>query len=63
MLAYPAIFTLRSYIRSVLVRGTGISAGHEVLASWLHGHAPVLGVGKDKDEFFKSAFRLYNACL
>ena len=60
-LAYPAIFTLTGNLKSLLVRVTGISAGHEVLASWLLGHAHVLGVGKDREEFFMSAFRLSDA--
>ena len=57
-LAHPALFTLKAYINSLLVRGTGISAYHEVLASWLLGHAYVPGVGKEREEFFMSAFRL-----
>ena len=52
---------LKAYINGLWVWGTGSSACHEALGSWLLGRALGYGVGKEKEGVLTSAFLLSGA--
>ena len=56
MLTHPTSMMLKAYINGLWVQGTGSSACHEVLDSWLLGRAHGYGVGKEKKGVFTFAF-------
>ena len=62
MLTYPAIRILKASRNGLCVRGTGSSADHEVLASWLLGRTlPWVGSGEIEGGSFHVCFLLSDA--